>query len=354
MSRYINIFYIKNKILVLTIVSIFLLLVVAVCSYQLGIVTEKAKYSRFLSSFKNIREDSDKYSFISPLIGGVSSASTDVGIYSDVKEQIQQYVNEEKRKGDLLDASFYFRDLSTNFWFGDNEDSKFFPASLFKLPIAIAIYKASEDDHAHTLLDKQVVYTQELDNLNTANQTNAESSLIVGRAYSVRDLVYIMLTASDNGAKNLLLSVLDTKYLDQLFRVVAISDISSTKIYEVSTREYAHFLRILYSSSYLNEYHSEIILEILAKSTFRQGLVAGVPVSVPVAHKFGVYEFMEKNDSISRETIQLHDCGVIYHPSKPFIFCMMTKGLNENSLFEIISNVSKIIYNYQDTKDGDK
>lgn len=342
--------FLHNKGQHIKLLLVGIIIIVCVLSgYFVGAYVQKNKYTTFLKSFKTIRENSDKYTFIKPLIGGISAPATDVGIYSDIKSDIVSYLHKEELQGNLYDYSFYFRDLNTGLWFGDNESVNFFPASLFKLPIAIAVYKQTEDDPS--FLKKQFVYTQELSTINTKKQLNSESSLVVGQSYSVEVLVEKMLTLSDNGAKNLLLSAFDKKYLNQLFNIMAFSDPNSSTTYEVSSRKYSHFLRILYGSSYLNEEHSELILGMLAKSTFKDGLVAGLPVAIPVAHKFGVYEIPESIKGKEAMTVQLHDCGVIYHAAKPYILCIMTKGKDDESLFRIISNVSKMVYNHQEEYD---
>jgi beta-lactamase class A len=175
--------------------------------------------------------------------------------------------------------------------------------------------------------------------------------LEIGKAYSVEDLVSIMLMNSDNGAKNLLLTLTDRNYIKQLFSIVSLVNPETTKALTISSREYALFFRVLYGSSYLNEEHSERILSLLSQSTFKDGLVAGLPEGTPVAHKFGTYEFDETIDGKVRSAQQLHDCGVVYHKENPYIFCLMTKGKDTNTLFKVISHVSKLVYDYQDTKE---
>ena len=326
--------------------AIILLAIAVFCGYELGLHVQKDNYADFLRSFKNIRENSDKYTFINPLIGGTSPPATDVGIYSDIKDELVSYLSQEEKKGNLYDYSFYFRDFGTGLWFGVNESDDFFPASLFKLPIAIAVYKQGEDDPS--FLRKQTVYTQDLSKINTSMQGNSQSSLIIGKTYTIEELVEIMIIKSDNGAKDLLLTNIDKSYLNQLFAMVSLVDPRSVKTYTISSRKYAHFLRILYGSSYLNEEHSEFLLKLLSQSTFKDGLVAGVPENIPVAHKFGTYEFDENINGKVISTQQLHDCGVVYHPEKPYVFCFMTKGKDLSSLYRIISSVSRMIYENQE------
>lgn len=326
--------------------SAILLIVACLISFFVGSIYQKNKYSDFLRSFSNIRENSDKYEYINPLIGGVSAPATDVGIYLDIKQDVLAYLKKEQKFGNLFGYSLYFRDMNTGLWFGDHESESFFPASLFKLPIAIAVYKQIENDP--TFLNKYLLYTADISEMNTAKQVNAESNLVVGQSYMVEDLVFKMLSDSDNGAKNLLLKSMNQDYLLQLLNIVAFSGSGPDKLYEISSRKYANFLRILYGSSYLNEEHSELILSILAKSTFKDGIIGGLPGNVKVAHKFGVYEFYEKINNVDTLTIQLHDCGIVYHAAKPYTFCLMTKGNSDESLFRVISTVSRMVYEHQE------
>jgi beta-lactamase class A len=308
---------------------------------------QEKRYSNFLNGFKNIREESDKYSFINPLVGGISPPATDVGIFSEIKEEVFSYLEKEERAGNLYDYSFYFRDFNTGLWFGSNESADFFPASLFKLPIAIAAYKQAEEENS--FLGKQVIYTEEIANINDSIKTNSESILVVGRVYTIEDLIKIMIVESDNGAKNLLLNTIDKKYLNQLFNVVSLVDTESSA-YKISSRKYALFLRVLYGSSYLNEDHSETLLKLLTSTTFKKGLVAGVPSNVQIAHKYGTYNFEEEVNGVLRSAYQLHDCGIVYHAKTPYAFCLMTKGKDLDSLYRVISTISEKIYKNQEAE----
>jgi hypothetical protein len=75
----------------------------------------------------------------------------------------------------------------------------------------------------------------------------------------------------------------------------------------------------------------------LAKSTFTEGIVAGLPQGMTVAHKFGEAELPDG-------TLQLHDCGIVYKPNQPYLICVMTKGSNFDTLAGVISHISKTVY----------
>lgn len=83
-------------------------------------------------------------------------------------------------------------------------------------------------------------------------------------------------------------------YINNLFNSIGVSFTDSDNEMTLSVKDYASFFRILYNSSYLTKEHSEEILEFLAKAEYVNGLVAGVPSNITVAHKFGERTF---NDS---------------------------------------------------------
>ena len=332
MQAHIKKIFLNKKI---AINSIVIFIVVFFVGYFVGNYREKMVINNFIKSFKNIRQGNEKYPLIDPLLGVTSAPATDVGVYVSMKDDIVSYLESEKQEGELYDYSFYFKDLDSPLWFGINEEKSFTPASLFKIPIALVIYRQGEIDPA--FLKKKVVYTNEMAQIN-ADQNNEVSALTIGATYSIEDLVTIMLEFSDNGAKNLLATNLDPRYIKDLFSVMLLVDPFSAQGYEISSRKYALFLRILYNASYLDEEHSNYLLSLLTKSTFKDGLVAGLPQGIEVAHKFGTYTETSVGVSV------LHDCGIAYIPEDPFVVCIMTKGKNVTSLLRVISNVTKIVY----------
>ena len=89
---------------------------------------------------------------------------------------------------------------------------------------------------------------------------------------------------------------------------------------------------------------SEKALELLSKSTFKEGLVSGTLDGVAVAHKFG-----ERTNQLQDGTDlnkELHDCGIIYYPGDPYLLCVMTRGSDFPKLQSAISTVSHLAYGY--------
>jgi beta-lactamase class A len=90
---------------------------------------------------------------------------------------------------------------------------------------------------------------------------------------------------------------------------------------------------------------SDKALGLLSKTAFKEGLVAGVPKEIKVAHKFGE----QKNGTEQ----QFHDCGVVYYPNNPYVICIMTRGNSPDELKPIIKEISQKVYrevNYRNTQ----
>lgn len=53
-------------------------------------------------------------------------------------------------------------------------------------------------------------------------------------------------------------------------------------------------------------------------------------------------------------TKELHDCGIIYYPERPYLLCVMTEGNDLNELAGVIQNISKTVYEWTAKREVDK
>ena len=252
------------------------------------------------------------------------------------KRQIELYLSTKLDKRFATRVSVYFRELNDGYWFSIGETERFIPASLRKVPLMIALLKQAEKDTG--LLDRRVKY--DLANDYNLNQNIKPSkTLVAGGEYTVRDLIYRMIVYSDNNAFTFLTKVVDSAQFDSVYSTLHLINPRTLKDDDfLSVQTYGSFFRVLYNASYLNKEMSNWALEILSKSEFRTGLVAGVPQQVVVSHKFG-----EKSDA-KDGTVQLHDCGIVYAPKHPYLLCVMSQGPNFELLDDVIAEISKISY----------
>jgi len=243
--------------------------------------------------------------------------------------------------------SLYFRDLDNGPWYGINEDQLFTPGSLLKVPTIIACLKQAELDPA--FLRKGIRY-EGLPDKEGIGAFPTEVTLQKGRTYTVGELIEHVAAYSDNYAVALLDAVVDRGVLTRIFRDLGFEPQLVAEPLQralISTNNYGHLFRVLYNASYLNQEMSEKALEYFSRSTYRDGLVAGVPPGTVVSHKFGVF-----TESVAgRPVVQLHDCGIVYHPRRPYFLCIMTRGGDEASQAAVISSLSRFVYERIDQPD---
>lgn len=254
-----------------------------------------------------------------------------------LKGDVNAMFDDALSSGEIVDAAIYFRDLNNGPWFGVNPDMKFSPGSLLKVPLMIGVLKQAEREPA--LLGQKVRYdaARASATLHLLQQIPPEHPLVPGGEYTVLELLEAMIRDSDNDAMMLLATVVDRDDLDKVYEDLGVQ-LPADAAYEVSVHTYASFLRILFNATYLNRAMSEKALGILAGTTFRGGLRAGVPPEVIVARKFGERRF-EGSD-----IQQFHDCGIVYAPNHPYLFCIMTRGKDFSVLKRIVQNVAALVY----------
>lgn len=267
------------------------------------------------------------YVFINPLLECEYEMSQGNTSLKDIKATTQQILDKYPENS----ISLYYRDLSNGPWYGIKENENFAPQSLLKLPVAISYLKISEQNSS--VLQSKISYDEPIE-----SNLKPEDDLILGQDYEVEFLITRILKLSDNIAFNLLASNISQ---DQLLKthddlgIVFPSNETPTDF--VSVRSYSSLFRVLYNSSYLYRQNSEYLLKILSETEFKDGLVAGISKEILVSHKYGI---LNKENEIK----QLHDCGIIYAPDKPYILCVMTKGKDLDELKTIIKEVSAAIY----------
>lgn len=259
------------------------------------------------------------------------------------KDDIQKVVDQKIQNQEAKEIAIYFRGLNNGPWFGIKQDDPFFPASLLKVPIMIAYFKWTEENPE--ILKKEIKYEEGyfklLGNFNNVQYFQSENPIEVDKTYTVQELIERMITDSDNNAKNLLILNLDKP--ERLFKIY--TDLGLVSPPELrgegdifSVHEYGTFFRILYNASYLSKANSQKALELLTRTKFNQGLVAKLPQNLTIAHKFGEHQDTQEGFK------QLHDCGIVYYPSYPYLLCVMTRGEKFEDLEQVIQEISLVTY----------
>ncbi len=290
-----------------------------------------------------ITRSNNSYVFTRPLLAFEVGDKKEFLEYKSMETKLRDLINQNSESGNIQDVSIYFRDLNNGRWTGVNENDKFSPGSLLKVPIMIAYYKMAENDPS--ILSKEITNDNLTEDYNSDEIIKPDEVIKRGNTYTVDDLIKRMIIYSDNDATVLLFNNIDKRALNDVFSDLGISfnEDPSTEDF-ISTKQYSLFFRVLFNSSYLDPVLSEKALSLLSKADFKNGLRSNLPTDINISHKFGEREYKYGDNKIS--TYEFHDCGIVYYTNNPYILCVMTKGnVNNIKVLESLAQkISSLIY----------
>lgn len=320
--------------------KIFLILGIFSFGIVLGVFYERKKIIQ--PHILKIQEANSNYKYTAPLLGIDIAEIKYFPEYKDLESKISRIIEDYNKTKNIYSASVYYRNLNNSTWMGINETEAYSPGSLFKVPVMIAYLKQAEADP--DILNEKIKFIDP--RLKAEPQATPPSKEIeFGKTYTIEELLEYMIAYSDNNAANILASKI---YLDannsytEMMRDLGLSVFAE----QISAKDYSMFLRILYNATYLNAEMSEKALKILAKTEFKEGIIAGLPPGIEVSHKFGQFGFVEEN----KQYEEFHECGIIYAPSNLYLLCVMTKGDNAEIQKNLIKDISREIYQQTATK----
>jgi len=286
------------------------------------------------------------FTFTNPLLECEIGDQSSFHEITSFREKLQAVVDRNITTQKASHISIYFRDLNNGPWMGINEKEEFSPSSLLKVPLMMSLYQVAEKNPA--ILNTRVRYTA-TDGESTTQNIYPSLQLTTNQEYAFQDLIERMIIYSDNNATKLLSQgITEEAFLHPYNGLGIAPPVLQNGEYYLRVKDYATFFRVLFNASYLTREYSEKALKLLSQSEFRQGLVAGVPDGTVVAHKFGERVWGDTGEH------QMHDCGIVYYPAKPYLLCVMTQGRDFSSLTDVVSGISKFVYEEVQAQQGKK
>ncbi len=261
-----------------------------------------------------------------PIIDSNIDNQTIILHFNELKPQVESEIEKYNEKSH---TGIFLQDIKTGAWLGINEREGFFPASLLKVPIMLAILK-KVDRNEITLEDTIILEESDID-----QNAGDLYEIGVGAELTVWDLIKAMILSSDNTAKNALKRQLTEAELNAVFTHVGIPNpYLPENDQTVTPRGYTRLLKSIYYASFLSPELSEKAMDIMTDTEMENLISARIPSEVQVAHKFS-----ERPDGLG-------DCGIIYHPKNPYLICILTKEMEVPKAKALISSLSEIVYNY--------
>ncbi len=279
---------------------------------------------------------SAQYPLISPLLM-CSFDQKDFNEDKNLETIVNDFISAHIRSKAASNISVYLIDYKTGRWTGVNENERYDPASMLKVPLMIAYYKEAEKNPS--ILKQQVAFNG--DDQNSDEYFKASNVIQSGHFYTVEQLIESMIVHSDNTAAVLLDKNIEKSAQHEVYTDLGLPVPQNAPNEQfLSVKTYAYFFRILYNATYLNEEYSQRALDLLNKTEF-PGIRAGV-ADTAVAHKFGERTVYDQNNVVQDR--ELHDCGIVYKKETPYLLCIMSRGNNFDTLAKNISDLSALIY----------
>lgn len=278
-----------------------------------------------------LRQAPWQYSFINPLL----ECWIDIEYNNTrrIQREVNNYIQEVIWEGRADNISYFVRVLNNQWTFWYDFDREYTPASLIKLPLAMAVVKNIPLE----LLSETVIIWDDLEVL----QRNIwDEKTQIWWEYTIRELIENMLIYSDNIATEALFLLLWDDIINTVYRDLNLDPIDFDNMHSgnISPKQYAWFFRILYNASYIWHNRSEYILRVLSWSDFKDGISWSIPKFIRVSNKFWERSYIDSAEK------QLHDCGIIYAQNSPYVICIMTSWDDHQNLSDIIKEISSIIY----------
>ncbi len=319
--------------------SIVFLLLSCFLVFIITYVTLKSKYTESASSQNTEHHNNDynmfqtrlkEYKFIQPLI--LADLNNESASLISLRTSIEKFITQKKENQEVEDISVYFRRLNDGSWFNINPNKVYNPAGMSKLIELIVYLKEAEENPS--ILNKKIFFPKHFSIADQKNSTNFKLKEKIN--YSVKDLLFYMITYSDNDATILLNLNMNMRIYKQLFIDLNIPAPPASGEYFISAVDFSKLFRVLYNGAYLRPEYSEYGLSLLNLSTFQDGLRKGVDSSVVIANKFG--------ERIDGNKTQFHEFGIFYVENDPYLLGVMTMGESLTQQKRIATEISKIAY----------
>ena len=229
-------------------------------------------------------------------------------------------------------------------------DKPFHAASTMKIPVMIELFR--QVAAGQVSLDDQLTIRNEFRSivdgstyaLSVEDDSDREVYAAVGRTMTLRQLCELMITVSSNFATNLLIEKLGVeKIRATVTRLGAdgmqvLRGVEDDKAFQkglnnsTTARGLLILLERIANGKAVDPTSDAKMVEILKRQKFNEGIPAGVPRGIAVAHKTG---------NITRIN---HDAAIVYAP-RPYVLVVLVRGIeDEKKSAAVIAEISRALY----------
>jgi beta-lactamase class A len=251
-------------------------------------------------------------------------------------------------------------DPSTGRWAAHLPDVRMHAASTMKVPVLIELVRRIDRGELHwddsmrvrnrfaSLVDGSPFTVDSTD--------DSDSSLyrLEGRSVTIRRLAELMIEKSSNFATNLIIARLGAEQVNATAHALGADSIAvrrgveDSKAYAAglnnttTARDLATLLGAIVNGRAASDSGTREIERILLAQHFNNGIPAGLPAGVRVAHKTGDITGIH------------HDAAIVYPPNgSPFVLVVLTRGYDDPATAErVMADVAALVYRDVEAKAG--
>jgi beta-lactamase class A len=233
-----------------------------------------------------------------------------------------------------------------------NEHTVFHAASTMKLPVMMRIFELSDrrslslDDRIEVRNSFSSIVDGSAYSLNKDDDGEQTLYARVGQQATIMELVDKMIVRSSNLATNILIEKAGAKESTDLVRRLGgehmtvkrgVEDGKAFRAGVVNTAtayDLMLLLRVLVERKFLTAQSCDQMIGVLLKQEFNEGIPAGLPVGMRVAHKTG---------SITEIR---HDAAIVFPvQGEPYVIVVLTQGIkDEKKADALISGIARIVH----------
>jgi beta-lactamase class A len=269
----------------------------------------------FLVGFKYFQPQGRENSFYKPILieSWLPSQAT-----PEVARDIEYKKDEFKEFLDFTQSvpgtyAVYVKDLRTGEVLAANEELSFYGASLYKVPIAVALIK--EIERGNVFWDQTEEYL-EIDYYGGSGRLQFSE---IGTEFTMEEILRELLTSSDNVAQNILLRTLPRPTINEAFSYAPDNAYYADNI--TSPLVMGTYFENLYHSSYISRNNLDLMLNLMSNTLFDDRISVYLKPGLSFSHKIGNWP----------DTGSWHDCGIVYDgEGSGMVVCLMS----ENATFE--------------------
>jgi beta-lactamase class A len=269
------------------------------------------------------------------------TSAIDPKVASDIQERIQN---------SGADVAIVFQPLDGKTAWSFHGDEVFHAASTMKIPVMIELFhqvregKVKLDDalpiqnEFHSLADGSVF------TLDPKDDSEVELYKAVGQTRTLSQLCELMITVSSNFATNLMIQKLGVENIRatvhdlhadgmNVLRGVEDNQAFQKGLNNTTTAQgLAVLLTAIGNGQAVDAEASRQMVEILERQKFNEGIPAGVPTSIRVAHKTG-------------ELTKIHHDAAIVYARRPFVLVILVRGMADfKASSALMADITRRLY----------